>query len=315
MKIDKIRHDPGDIVTLVGTKFVVLDVERCGSLPDILFLLTLESVGDSVFGISNNYAESDLKKAVDKWLEDMGKRGLDNAKLIPREIDLTTLDGCTLYGKLNVKAAPLTLDEARRYSSRIPNANDWYWLATGWSGPLKGDKDVALYVYSNGDWGNYGCCFTLYGIRPALKIPSDLLHYSADKSDLSKVSTDTLERGVKMQVMRLVDANAYKRILEGRLSEVHSDGDKQENAEGLSISSCICQLDDAPTIDAEPVVRCKDCEHFKNYGKTSLLSDGKNIKAGWCYRRIRYDEEYRMPPDGFCSYGKRRNGGNGNAKN
>ena len=67
--------------------------------------------------------------------------------------------------------------------------------------------------------------------------------------------------------------------------------------------------------DGEPVVRCKDCEHFKNYGKTSLLADGKNIKAGWCYRRIRYDEEYRMPPDGFCSYGKRRNGGNGNAKN
>lgn len=67
--------------------------------------------------------------------------------------------------------------------------------------------------------------------------------------------------------------------------------------------------------DGESVVRCKDCEHFKNYGKTSLLADGKNIKAGWCYRRIRYDEEYRMPPDGFCSYGKRRNGGNGNAKN
>ena len=67
--------------------------------------------------------------------------------------------------------------------------------------------------------------------------------------------------------------------------------------------------------DGEPVVRCKDCEHFKNYGKTSLPADGKNIKAGWCYRRIRYDEEYRMPPDGFCSYGKRRNGGNGNAKN
>ena len=39
--------------------------------------------------------------------------------------------------------------------------------------------------------------------------------------------------------------------------------------------------------DGEPVVRCKDCEHFKNYGKTSLLADGKNIKAGWCYRRIR----------------------------
>lgn len=128
-------------------------------------------------------------------------------------------------------------------------------------------------------------------------------------------ATSSMERGVKMQVMRLVDANAYKRILEGWLSGMHSGEDEQENAEGSAIFNCICQLDDAPTIDAEPVVRCKDCEHFKNYGKTSLLVDGKNIKAGWCYRRIRYDEEYRMPPDGFCSYGKRRNGGNGNAKN
>lgn len=59
-------------------------------------------------------------------------------------------------------------------------------------------------------------------------------------------------------------------------------------------------------VDAVPVVRCKDCKHFKNYGKTSLLIDGKNIKAGWCQRRARYDEEYRMPPDGFCSYGERK---------
>ena len=134
MKKYAVLHEPGDIVTLAGTRFVVLDVERRGSLPDSLFLLALESVGASEFGSSNNYAESDLKKAVDKWLEDMGKRGLDNAKLIPREIDLTTLDGSGCYGKLSVKAAPLTLDEARKYADIIPNAERWCWLATGWSG-------------------------------------------------------------------------------------------------------------------------------------------------------------------------------------
>lgn len=38
--------------------------------------------------------------------------------------------------------------------------------------------------------------------------------------------------------------------------------------------------------DGEPVVRCKDCEHFKNYGKTSLLADGKNIsiRPEWCVK-------------------------------
>ncbi len=191
MKKYAVLHEPGVIVTLAGTRFVVLDVERRGSLPDSLFLLALESVGASEFGSSNNYAESDLKKAVDKWLEDMGKRGLDNAKLIPREIDLTTLDGSGCYGKLSVKAAPLTLDEARRYASHIPNADDWYWLATGWSGPLKGDKGYALYVYSNGDW-NGGYCSYSRGIRPALKAPSILFEDSEAGLDLSKIPTDDL---------------------------------------------------------------------------------------------------------------------------
>lgn len=185
MKKYAVLHEPGDIVTLAGTRFVVLDVERRGSLPDSLFLLALESVGASEFGSSNNYAESDLKKAVDKWLEDMGKRGLDNAKLIPREIDLTTLDGSGCYGKLSVKAAPLTLDEAREYADIIPNAERWCWLATGWSGPSKSDGDLALYVSSNGDGSDYVCSGSC-GIRPALILPSTLL-----VSDDGTVSTNT----------------------------------------------------------------------------------------------------------------------------
>lgn len=71
-------------------------------------------------------------------------------------------------------------------------------------------------------------------------------------------------------------------------------------------------LADMDAADVAPVVRCKDCQHFKHYGKTSLFADGKNIKAGWCNRRVRYDEEYRMPSDGFCSYGRRMDGGNEN---
>lgn len=67
-------------------------------------------------------------------------------------------------------------------------------------------------------------------------------------------------------------------------------------------------VDACPAVDAVIVTRCKDCKHFKDYGKTSLRIDGKNIKAGWCHRRARYDEEYRMPPDGFCSYGEKKEG-------
>ncbi len=200
MKKYAVLHEPGDIVTLAGTEFVVLDVEHRGTLPDSLFILAKNTVGRTNFGHFNDYEDSDLRMAVEEWLKGMEKNGLDLDRIIPREIDLTTLDGCTLYGKLNVKAAPLTLDEARRYAGRIPNADSWYWLATGWSGPLKGDKGGALCVSSNGGWGN-GYCSSSCGIRPALKIPSDLLHDSADKPDLSEVPTDTLLEEIRRRVV------------------------------------------------------------------------------------------------------------------
>lgn len=200
MKKYAVLHEPGDIVTLAGTEFVVLDVEHRGTLPDSLFILAKNTVGSSNFGRFNDYEDSDLRMAVEEWLKGMEKKGLDLDRIIPREIDLTTLDGCTLYGKLDVKAAPLTLDEARRYASRIPNADSWYWLATGWSGPLKGDKGSALYVNSNGGWYSYYCSDS-YGIRPALKIPSDLLLDSADKPDLSEVPTDTLLEEIRRRVV------------------------------------------------------------------------------------------------------------------
>lgn len=200
MKKYAVLHEPGDIVTLAGTEFVVLDVEHRGTLPDSLFILAKNTVGRTNFGHFNDYEDSDLRMAVEEWLKGMEKNGLDLDRIIPREIDLTTLDGCTLYGKLNVKAAPLTLDEARRYAGRIPNADSWYWLATGWSGPLKGDKGLALFVGSDGGWYSRSCSGS-FGIRPALKIPSDLLHDSADKPDLSEVPTDTLLEEIRRRVV------------------------------------------------------------------------------------------------------------------
>lgn len=59
--------------------------------------------------------------------------------------------------------------------------------ATGWwlRSPYCSDFNYALYVYSNGDWGNYYCSYS-YGIRPALILPSTLL-----VSDDGTVSTNT----------------------------------------------------------------------------------------------------------------------------
>lgn len=66
--------------------------------------------------------------------------------------------------------------------------------------PAKSDGDDALYVNSSGDWYS-NCCSNSVGIRPALKIPSDLLLDSADKPDLSEVPTDMLLEEIRRRVV------------------------------------------------------------------------------------------------------------------
>ena len=104
--------------------------------------------------------------------------------------------------------------------------------------------------------------------------------------------------------MRLIDADA----LQNTLLPITTALEHEYGSLGGAVSGCMKHIDNAPTVDAVPVVRCRECKHFRHYGKTSLFINGKNIKAGWCQRRISYDEEYRMTADDFCSYGERKGG-------
>lgn len=188
-----VSHKPGDIINLAGIEFGVLDVREpvCSDDPGALFIMAINTQGeDCRFGDTNDYTKSDLRVAVDEWLEELGESGVNLDLIEPREIDLTTLDGRANYGKLEVKAAPLTLDEARMYAKFIPNSNDWSWLATGWGAPGMSGSQFALIVSSNGDW-SYRYCSNSHGIRPALVISSSLLT-SEREPDLSDVPTDVL---------------------------------------------------------------------------------------------------------------------------
>lgn len=188
-----VSHKPGDIINLAGIEFGVLDVREpvCSDDPGALFIMAINTQGeDCRFGDTNDYTKSDLRVAVDEWLEELGESGVNLDLIEPREIDLTTLDGRANYGKLEVKAAPLTLDEARMYAKFIPKSNDWSWLATGWGAPGMSGAALAFGVNSNGDWYNYYCSYSR-GIRPALVISSSLLT-SEREPDLSDVPTDVL---------------------------------------------------------------------------------------------------------------------------
>lgn len=92
---------------------------------------------------------------------------------------------------------------------------------------------------------------------------------------------------------RLIDADAYKHILKGWLSETYSGRYDSEDGEGAAIFCCICQLDDAPTVDAVPVVRCRDCRN--SYEGI----DGRICSYGPCVDCV-------VPDDFFCRFGERR---------
>lgn len=81
--------------------------------------------------------------------------------------------------------------------------------------------------------------------------------------------------------MRLIDADA--------LSESIKRG-AGTDLQKFFADVCVAT---APTVDAVIVTRCKDC---RSYNKP---------KTGWC--EVHLDREH---PDDYCSYGKRKDGGN-----
>lgn len=199
-----VSHKPGDIVQLAGIDLVVLeDLSPFSGENEAhdLFVLALESQGERRFGNTNNYSESDLKVCVEGWLyrltEKMTEQGLDADLIRSRTLDLTTMDGHGKYGELSVKAAPLTMDEARKYADIIPNCEDAYWLATGWGGPEFYGATIAWGVNSYGGWYYYFCSGSC-AVRPALVISSFLL--ASTELDLSKVPTDDLLSELRQRI-------------------------------------------------------------------------------------------------------------------
>ena len=90
---------------------------------------------------------------------------------------------------------------------------------------------------------------------------------------------------------RLIDAEALKE----RLKEHCVDGDS-EATEWYSMMGIDEEIDDAPTVDAVEVVRCKDC-----LNSWVMPKEMRNVGEYRC--EFWYAEMYC---DDYCSYGERR---------
>lgn len=90
--------------------------------------------------------------------------------------------------------------------------------------------------------------------------------------------------------MRLIDADW---VLEHTKSYELSDEDWSVTG-GTAIRLICHAINQAPTIDAVPIVRCKDCEYFG-------LND-ENVP--YCLNPFGLDDP---EPNGFCNYGREKN--------
>lgn len=89
---------------------------------------------------------------------------------------------------------------------------------------------------------------------------------------------------------RLIDANKLSKDIETAIEDAP-----------LHIQATVQQyIDGAPTVDAEPVIRCNDCRYWERFNNTSL---------GTCYHGIYAGSNLGTPENHFCASAARMDGG------
>ena len=106
--------------------------------------------------------------------------------------------------------------------------------------------------------------------------------------------------------MRLIDANAlrnrmlnyYECVNEHTSKSTYTGETLMDYEVADMIEDCI---ENAPTVDAVEVVRCKDCKHYHPRCQSVHWEGKKNM----CCRSA----NVHTKPDDFCSYGERKDNG------
>ena len=104
--------------------------------------------------------------------------------------------------------------------------------------------------------------------------------------------------------MRLIDADNVRGLFDAEFKETRKlilagETHLDNFAEGFVEADRVIR--EMPTVDAEVVVRCKDCKHYDMGVCLKIYSDGNAHPEAWQSRR----------PEDFCSYGERKDDADG----
>lgn len=90
---------------------------------------------------------------------------------------------------------------------------------------------------------------------------------------------------------RLIDADLLSEAIHDNVPAPYEDA-------SWAKENCLAEIEAAQTVDAVPVVRCRECKHYD-----TADFDG-NILCGCTLHSAMLD----ITPDSFCSYGERKEG-------
>ena len=100
--------------------------------------------------------------------------------------------------------------------------------------------------------------------------------------------------------MRLIDADRLSEAIYYNVPAPYEDA-------SWAKENCLAEIDAAPTVDAVPVVRCRECKHHRDKNEQEQQYLVEDILI--CTSPDATDDCWNAVwPDHFCSYGERREG-------
>lgn len=153
-------------IEVMGTNWMVLDKLEAG------YLVIGDNIGNKRFGKNNDWKESDIRKYLNtEYLKKLEKEL--GVQLPEFERDLLSMDGQTEYGTCKDKVSGITVDEYRKYRSKLPNTGEWWWTITPDSTPCNNDGWYIRVVSPSGDIDNRSYVGS-FGVRPVCIFPSSI---------------------------------------------------------------------------------------------------------------------------------------------
>lgn len=143
----------GGLFEVAGIEFIKFADENGQTIA-----VVKDSLFNSEFGDNNNFAESIIKRRLEKEILSKieGEIGAEN--IIEHEVDLLSLDGGDKWGKINCKISIPTFDFYRANVKIFDKykLDEWWWLATSDTTRAHYNDDWTVCVAPRG-FINYFC--------------------------------------------------------------------------------------------------------------------------------------------------------------